>query len=241
MKTEFRTLNADEIECRVGTCTDNGFSLLLYKDARVDMNLLDETVGSMNWKREHQVVNGNLFCTVSIWDEEKKEWITKQDVGTESNTEAVKGEASDAFKRACFNVGIGRELYSAPFIWCTYLNGEKIIKNGKPALSPSVKLYVDEIGYNKKREINKLRIKDKHGVVRFELGKKVEIEFEPSKKSEKSDTLLMALQEVKGAATIDALIAIHNNYFNLLDTKEQVDFTQHLTNRKKEIQRENTK
>lgn len=244
MKTEFRTLNADEIECRVGTCTDKGFSLLLYKDARVDMNLLDETVGSMNWKREHQVVNGNLYCTVSIWDEEKKEWITKQDVGTESNTEAVKGEASDAFKRACFNVGIGRELYTAPFIWCTYLNGEQIQRNGKTTLSPSVKLYVDEIGYNKKREINKLRIKDKHGIVRFELGKKVEIEFEPSKKSEKSeksDTLLIALQEVKGASTIDALIAIHNNYFNLLDTKEQVEFTQHLTNRKKEIQHENTK
>ena len=89
-----------------------------------------------------------------------------------------------------------------------------------------------------------MRIKDKHGNVRFELGKKVEIEFEPSeksKKSEKSDTLLIALQEVKGASTIDALIAIHNNYFNLLDTKEQVEFTQHLTNRKKEIQHENTK
>lgn len=241
MKKEFRTLNADEIECRVGTCTEKGFSLLLYKDARVDMNLLDETVGSMNWKREHQVVNGNLYCTVSIWDEEKKEWITKQDVGTESNTEAVKGEASDAFKRACFNVGIGRELYTAPFIWCTYLNGEQIQRNGKTTLSPSVKLYVDEIGYNKKREINKLRIKDKHGIVRFELGKKVEIEFEPSKKSEKSDTLLIALQEVKGAATIDALIAIHNNYFNVLEPKEQVDFTQHLTNRKKEIKHENTK
>ena len=116
-KRQIRTLLADEIECRVGTINEKGCTLLLYKDARVDMRLLDEFFGPTNWKRSHELINGNLFCTVSIWDNEKKEWVSKQDVGTESNTEKEKGQASDAFKRACFNWGIGRELYSAPFIY----------------------------------------------------------------------------------------------------------------------------
>ncbi len=113
----FRFLTAEDIECRVNTVSEKGCSLLLYKDARCDMKILDETVGAENWKRSHELINGNLFCNVSIYDESKKEWVTKQDVGTESYTEKEKGQASDAFKRACFNWGIGRELYTAPFIW----------------------------------------------------------------------------------------------------------------------------
>lgn len=111
----FRDLRADEIDCRIATINEKGLTLLLYKDARCDMNILDETVGAFNWKREHCRDNAN--CIVSIWDEDKKQWIGKEDVGTESNTEAIKGLASDSFKRACFNWGIGRELYTAPFIW----------------------------------------------------------------------------------------------------------------------------
>lgn len=114
---EFRPLKADEIELRVSTINEKGLSLLLYKDARVDMNLLDEVVGSMNWQRHHEVIDGKLYCTVKVWDKEKGQWIEKQDVGTESYTEKEKGQASDSFKRACFNIGIGRELYTAPFIW----------------------------------------------------------------------------------------------------------------------------
>lgn len=117
MSYEFRALTADDVECRVSTVSEKGLSLLLYKDARCDMRILDETVGMMNWKRSHELINGNLFCNVSIYDSDKKEWITKQDVGTESYTEKEKGQASDSFKRACFNFGIGRELYTAPFIW----------------------------------------------------------------------------------------------------------------------------
>lgn len=113
----FRTLTANEIECRVQQMKANGLSLLLYKDARCDQNILDETVGPMNWMRSHCRDNAN--CIVSIWDEGKRQWISKEDTGTESNTEAQKGLASDSFKRACFNWGIGRELYTAPFIWIT--------------------------------------------------------------------------------------------------------------------------
>lgn len=128
---QFRALTAGDIECRVSTVSDKGCSLLLYKDARCDMKILDETVGPENWKRSHELINGNLFCNVSIWDEGKKEWVTKQDVGTESYTEKEKGQASDAFKRACFNWGIGRELYTAPFIWIKSGDVTLAQKNGK--------------------------------------------------------------------------------------------------------------
>ena len=112
---KFRELRADEIDCRVSTVTNKGVSLLLYKDARCDMNILDETVGPENWQRRHSRDNAN--CIVSIWDDQKEMWVEKEDTGTESNTEKEKGLASDSFKRACFNWGIGRELYTAPFIW----------------------------------------------------------------------------------------------------------------------------
>ena len=89
--TKFRALSGDEIDCRVSTISEKGCSLLLYKDARCDMNILDETVGAENWQRRHYEVKGNLHCEVSIWDAEKKQWISKADCGTESNTEKEKG------------------------------------------------------------------------------------------------------------------------------------------------------
>lgn len=110
----FRDLRADEIECRVAQAKGDGVTLLLYKDARCDQSVLDETVGAMNWQRHHTRENAN--CIVSIWDKEKEMWVSKEDTGTESNTEKEKGLASDSFKRACTNWGIGRELYTAPTI-----------------------------------------------------------------------------------------------------------------------------
>ena len=106
-----RLLRADEIECRVSTISEKGVSLLLYKDARVDQRILDETFTPLGWQRTHQSIDGNLYCTVSIWDDAKRQWIAKQDVGTMGYTEKEKSQASDSFKRACFNIGIGRELY----------------------------------------------------------------------------------------------------------------------------------
>lgn len=101
---EFRTLQAGEIDCRIATVTEKGVSLLLYKDARVDQNILDETVGPMNWQRAHSRDNAN--CTVSIWDGEKQQWISKEDTGTESYTEKEKGLASDSFKRPALTGGL---------------------------------------------------------------------------------------------------------------------------------------
>lgn len=168
-KLEFRLLTPEDIEVRVAQVTEKGCSLLLYKDARCDMNILDETVGAYNWKREHSRENAN--CTVSIWDEEKQQWIGKEDTGTESFTEKEKGLASDSFKRACFNWGIGRELYTAPFVWvpanfCEIAdkNGKKTVKNGFEVLS---------IGYDENRRIQQLVIlNDKTNEVVFEMGVK---------------------------------------------------------------------
>jgi len=115
MENMFRDLKANEIDVRIAQITEKGLSLLLYKDARVDQDILDETVGAMSWQRKHTRDNAN--CIVEIWDTEKGQWISKEDTGTESFTEKEKGLASDSFKRACFNWGIGRELYTAPFIW----------------------------------------------------------------------------------------------------------------------------
>ena len=128
-----RTLNKEEIELRVGTATSNGASFLLYKTARVDMAILDEEFGAMNWRNRYEVVNNNLFCTIEVFNKDINQWISKSDCGVESQTEAQKGEASDAFKRAGFRWGIGRELYSAPFIWisdCTEVNqkGKTVLK-----------------------------------------------------------------------------------------------------------------
>lgn len=151
----FRTLKPNEIDVRVGTINENGATLLLYKDARCDMQLLDEA--GVKWKREHQTIDGKLFCTVSIWDEDIKEWVSRQDVGVESQAEATKGEASDSFKRACFNWGIGRELYSAPFTWISSDNytSFKNPKTGK--LGTYDKFRVERIKYDEKtREIIQL-------------------------------------------------------------------------------------
>ena len=115
MEYMFRDLKANEIDVRIATINEKGISLLLYKDARVDMDILDETVGEMNWQRKHLRDNAN--CIIEIWDKEKQQWISKEDTGTESFTEKEKGLASDSFKRAGFNWGIGRELYTSPFIW----------------------------------------------------------------------------------------------------------------------------
>lgn len=165
-KAMFRLLRADEIDCRVQTVLqDKGCSLLLYKDARCDMNILDETVGPFNWQRSHSRDNAN--CTVSIWNGEQ--WISKEDTGTESNTEAQKGLASDSFKRACFNWGIGRELYTAPFIW---IPADKIDIRTNRAGKPQVKtkFSVSEIEYEGQK-ISYLEITG-NGETVFAWGKK---------------------------------------------------------------------
>ena len=167
----FRKLRKDEIDCRISTVSERGLSLLLYKDARVDMRILDETVGAENWQRSHELINGNLFCNVSIRCGDPCEWVSKQDVGVESFTEKEKGQASDSFKRACFNWGIGRELYSAPFIWISADKCRIFTKNNK--YTSNDRFSVTDIGYDTDGNIDRLSIRnDSTGKTVYTLGTK---------------------------------------------------------------------
>lgn len=182
---KIRLLNKEEIDVRVQSLVEKnkkyGVILLLYKDARVDMRILDEVFGMCGWQRRHEVVNENLFCTISIWDDEKKQWVDKQDVGIESKEQPEKGEASDSFKRAGTNVGIGRELYTSPFIWVDLVAGEySTDKNGNTKAQRWLKFTVKDIGYNDAREINRLVICDNNGKERYVMGKKVDAPTEPT-------------------------------------------------------------
>ena len=166
-KAFVRLLRADEIECRVSTINERGLSLLLFRDARVDQKILDETFTPFGWKRTHQIIDGNLYCTVEIWDGEKCQWIAKQDVGTTSYSEKEKGQASDSFKRACFNWGVGRELYTTPFIWIAA--GNVLIQKRDNKFTTSDRFSVQSISYNEQREINALVIVNGKGFKVFEM------------------------------------------------------------------------
>ena len=159
-KYMFRDLKSNEIDVRVNTINEKGVTLLLYKDARVDQDILDETVGAFCWQRRHTRDNAN--CIVDIWDGSK--WVSKEDTGTESFSQAEKGLASDSFKRACFNWGIGRELYTAPFIWvgsdkCKIVDTGRTDKNGKRVYTTTDKFHVEAIEIVDK-EITGLAIKN---------------------------------------------------------------------------------
>lgn len=225
-----RTLRADEIECRVQIVKESGCSVLLYKDARCDMRILDEVFGPTGWQRDHEVINGNLFCNVLIWDEEKKQWIKKQDVGTESNEEKEKGQASDSFKRACFNLGIGRELYTAPFIWIKLMKDELYKqKNGKNGVK--TKFSVSNIEYNEAREIIQLEIKDNKGKIRYNLCSKEE-HIDTSKVD---STKIKALEELCNRKGVDqeAVKKYYKiNSFSELDNTTYVKLTLYLYKKK---------
>lgn len=172
-KTLTSPLSVNEIDFRIQSINKRKCATILaYKDARADMNRLDEVLGAYNWKREHTRDNKN--CIVSIWCDEKKQWISKEDTGTESNAEAQKGLASDSFKRACFNLGIGRELYDYPVIQIQLKDNEVQEYNGK--LKPSWDLKLKEWTWFTqftKGKITYLGCKDNKGEVRFTWGKYV--------------------------------------------------------------------
>lgn len=171
---QFRNLRADEIDVRINQIASNYCTMLLYKDARCDMNILDETVGAYNWQRHHSRDNAN--CIVSIYDNEKQEWISKEDTGTESFSEAEKGLASDSFKRACVNWGIGRELYSSPNI-ITFPRKDMVPKgkdceffeNDKGKYTTKTYFWVEIIDYDDNDNIKDLIIRDNKNNIRFSM------------------------------------------------------------------------
>jgi len=153
-------LKGNQIEFRVGRKVKGGSILLAYKDARCDMQRLDDAVGPLNWKREHLRENHN--CIVSIWNQETGQWVSKEDTGTESNTEAQKGLASDSFKRACTNWGIGRELYDYPTVYINHGDAEKIYPNQWEAYNE----------HDAEGNLTFLALRDNTGEVRFRWGER---------------------------------------------------------------------
>lgn len=213
MNYDFPLLTADDIEVRIGTRKEGkGVTLLLYKDARVDMRLLDEIVGWDNWQREHKEIKGVVYCGVSIWDSEKGQWITKWDAGAESQTEKEKGEASDSFKRACFNFGIGRELYTAPFIWVN--NDDKYARYS-----------VSHIAYNNKRQISELIIVDEQNKEVYTFGVKKSREMPQNEKiAEPKPTL----KTEKGSIRVDQYDKISATINSLASNDLRVRFLEQL-------------
>lgn len=184
---QFRDLTKDEIEVRVGTATEKGVSLLLYKNARVDMAILDEAVGPERWQREHYECKGNLFCKIGILFGDI--WVWKSDCGSESNTEAEKGEASDSFKRAGTNWGIGRELYTSPFIWVDAkdVKLKEFEEKGKKRFKTKDKFSVTDITIENKKIVGLS--------IRNDSLKRIVYCFEPNKEPPSFEDLTQAIAD----------------------------------------------
>lgn len=166
-------LTIDEIDFRVQSINKGGYATILaYKDARVDMNRLDSVYGVGYWQKKYEVIKDNLFCSVGVWNKELNQWVWVQDVGTESMAEKEKGQASDAFKRACFNLGIGRELYEYPLIQIKLEPTEFEIKNDKayPTFNFKLKEWVWFSQFNENGKLDYLGVKDQNNKVRFQYG-----------------------------------------------------------------------
>ena len=184
-------LTIDQVDFRVQSINKGGYvTVLVYKDARVDMDRLDAVYGVHGWQRHHTRDNHN--CIVSVWDSDKKQWIEKEDVGSESSTEKDKGLASDSFKRACVNLGIGRELYAYPNIsiklngggdkptgteW--FINANKKDRFGNPSPQAGYNLKLQEwvwFSHFEENVLTYLAAKDWNNNLRFEWGVRPKVE-----------------------------------------------------------------
>jgi len=184
--------------------------MLLYKDARVDMDVLDDTVGVEGWSRTHEVVNGNMFCSVCVKFGDS--WVCKQDVGVPSNQASEKGEASDAFKRACVNWGIGRELYTPLFIWVSLKQGETYKgNNGKLQLSNRLELHVSSIT-TQDGVITSLQISDKSGKSRYTYGGGNKQTTNPKRQTKKNKAPIKSVSNLQWQ-----VIKEYQTQFNLND------------------------
>lgn len=222
---KFRPLTANEVEVRLNKIYGDRGLYLLYKDARVDMNILDEVFTPWGWQREHKELKGVIYCGVSIRNEQG-EWITKWDAGAESNTEKEKGEASDSFKRACFNWGIGRELYTAPTIRIP-LTQEEIDKHKGNIYAKVTNMQVED------GKITALEIVDGKGNVRFTFGKQklaerpVELKTKADIERQREDLKSI----VESCDTINELTTLFERYQSIINN----DVKQCFTNRRIQI------
>lgn len=236
---KIRPLRADEIDVRIGQeKKENNVpvaaSFLLYKDARCDMRILDELFTPFGWQREHKELKGTIYCGVSVKND-NGEWVTKWDAGSESNVEKEKGEASDSFKRACFNWGIGVESYTAPFIWIRYNKGE----TGR-----NINLHVAELGVSPDKRITRLVIKDGKNNIRYQYNAPAAAQqpqpqpqpaTAPQETRDKAPTRYSdVLDAVRAANSVAELSAIWKQYAALIE--KNIPMREAFTKRKNEIQ-----
>lgn len=227
-----RTLKADEIECRVAQVSAKGCSLLLYKTARTDATVLTETYGEL-WQNDFKVIDGKMYGGIGIWNKELNQWIWRWDCGVESNTEAEKGQASDAFKRAGFKFLIGQELYKAPFIFIQC----ETVKNGNKyeLVNKYVKYHVSYITYADNGDIEKLIIHNDKNEQVFYYG------FKPNEKKikpqEKDDTdIYTALGNITDRDTLISYYELHKG--NVNDQKAFHELVKQRANAIKELNKE---
>lgn len=219
-----RLLKANEIEVKVKQVKETGLVALLYKTARTDMDILDEEYGAENWQCEYEEIKGNMYCKIGIWSEKLSQWIWKQDCGIESREDGEgnekKGEASDAFKRAGFKWGIGRELYTSPFIWIT--SDVATIKSFKDKYTCNDKFSVKKIEYNDNREIIALEIVNQKNKVVYTFGTKTPIvmqknddaeeKTEPVNKNSVNGVSIQCQREINDANTLVELTNVYKKY-----------------------------
>lgn len=239
MEKKIRCLKPEEIEIRVQQITEKGAQLLLYKDSRCDKRILDETYGISGWKNRYEEIKGNLFCTISIWDDEKQQWVDKCDCGTESFSEKEKGEASDAFKRAGFNVGIGRELYTRIFYFAS-VPTKKNDKGKYDLVNKFEKFTVAEISTNEETEkIEKIKIADSKGNIVFSYYSKT-IKIDTPKTTETVE--MIDANQIKVIHTLFSKIEksetqLFKNFTN--DKAKENVYRQYKVNSSKELTKEN--
>lgn len=240
MEKKIRCLKPEEIEIRVQQITEKGAQLLLYKDSRCDKRILDETYGISGWKNRYEEIKGNLFCTISIWDDEKQQWVDKCDCGTESFSEKEKGEASDAFKRAGFNVGIGRELYTRIFYFAS-VPTKKNDKGKYDLANKFEKFTVTEISTNEETEkIEKIKIADSKGNIVFSYGYPKTIKIDTPKTTETVE--MIDANQIKVIHTLFSKIEksetqLFKNFTN--DKAKENVYRQYKVNSSKELTKEN--
>lgn len=240
MEKKIRCLKPEEIEIRVQQITEKGAQLLLYKDSRCDKRILDETYGITGWKNRYEEIKGNLFCTISIWDDEKQQWVDKCDCGTESFSEKEKGEASDAFKRAGFNVGIGRELYTRIFYFASVPTKKN--EKGKYDLENKFeKFTVAEISTNEETEkIEKIKIANSKGNIVFSYGYPKTSKIDTQKTTEPVE--MIDADQIKKIHTLFSKIEksetqLFKNFTN--DKAKENVYRQYKVNSSKELTKEN--
>lgn len=238
-----RKLRADEIECRVAQVSSKGCSLLLYKTARVDRAILDEEFGAMGWQNDFKVIDGKMYGGIGVWHNDLGEWIWRWDCGTESNTEAEKGQASDCFKRAGFKWAIGVELYTAPFIWLNVdtvkdeFASKRAGKDVYKLADKFAKYSVKSIEYNNDT-ISNLEIVDDKGNTVYSMGKKV---TKTTQKTEekvaepvetiKTDSNVPIAIELRASNNMKELLAVYN------ENKTQIESDPNLKSIFKEVKK----